>query len=189
MKEKSKRIIVGISGASGIIYGVRLLEELKKADIESHLVVTKAGHLTRAYETDLSKDELLNKAHKSYRITDIAAPIASGSFQTAGMIIAPCSMNSLAEIAQGLGSNLLSRAADVILKERRRLVVVPREAPLTLAHLNNMTKITEMGGIIFPPNPAFYQKPESIDDIVNDTIGRILDLFAIETNLVKRWEG
>ena len=181
------RLIIGITGSSGIIYGIRLLQVLKSLSIETHLVVTKAGQLTRAYETSLSLTELKSLADVYYTLTDIAAPIASGSFKTMGMIIAPCSMSSLSDIAHGSSRNLLSRAADVVLKERRRLVLMPREAPLHLGHLENMVKITQMGGIIFPPVPAFYQKPKSIEDIVDDTVGRVLDMFDIESGLVQRW--
>lgn len=181
------RIIIGISGSSGIIYGIRLLEELKKLDIETHLIITKAGQLTRAYETDLSAKELLAKADFNYHYKDITAALASGSYKTIGMVIAPCSMKSLGEIANSIPGNLLTRAADVTLKERRRLVLLPREAPLHAQHLKNMLSVTEMGGIIYPPSPAFYQKPKSIDEIVNDTVGRILDLFDLESGLVKRW--
>jgi len=181
------RLIIGISGSSGIIYGIRLLQVLKKLPIETHLVVSKAGQLTRAYETSMSAAELKSLADVSHSCTDITASIASGSFKTLGMIIAPCSMKTLGEIANGISSTLLSRAADVVLKERRRLVLLPRETPLHLGHLNNMVSITQMGGIICPPVPAFYNKPQSIDDIVDDTVGRVLDLFDLDCGLVKRW--
>lgn len=181
------RLIIGITGSSGIIYGIRLLEILKKLSIETHLVVTKAAQLTRAYETDLSASALKALADYYYPITDIAAPIASGSFKTMGMIIAPCSMKSMAEIAHGISGNLLTRAADVILKERRRLVLIPRESPLHQVHLQNMLHITQMGGIICPPAPAFYQRPETVLDLINDNLGRVLDLFDIESGLVRRW--
>ncbi len=181
------RLIIGISGSSGIIYGIRLLEVLKSLPVETHLVVSKAGQLTRAYETDFSAAELKDLADVYHRYTDIAASIASGSFKTLGMIIAPCSMKTLGEVAHGISSNLLTRAADVVLKERRRLVLLPRETPLNLVHLQNMTTITQMGGIICPPVPAFYNKPQTIDDIVNDTVSRLLDLYDIDTGLVKRW--
>lgn len=183
-----KRLIVGISGATGIIYGVRLLECLKQTDIETHLVVSKAGHQTRTYETDLSARDLTDLADFSYSNAEIAASISSGSFKTMGMIIAPCSMRTLADIACGTTSTLISRAADVVLKERRRLVIMARESPLNLVHLDNMKKITQMGGIIAPATPAFYTKPASIDDLINHSIGRILDLFDIDLNLVKRWQ-
>lgn len=183
----ASRLIIGITGASGIIYGIRLLEVLKKLPIETHLVVTKAGQLTRSYESDLSLTQLKALADVYHANTNIAASIASGSFKTMGMIIAPCSMNSLAEIAHGVSSQLLTRAADVVLKERRRLVLIPREAPLHLGHLKNMSAVTEMGGIIYPPVPAFYQKPESLADMVDETVGRILDLFDLDHDLSKPW--
>lgn len=182
------RIIIGITGSSGIIYGIRLLEELKNLNIETHLVVTKAGHLTRSYETNLSSKELLAKADFHYQYKDITAPIASGSYKTMGMIVAPCSMKSLGEIANSIPSNLLTRAADVVLKERRKLILLTRETPLHLQHIKNMLQVTEMGGIIFPPNPAFYQNPTSISEIVNDSVGRVLDLFDLDSGQVKRWK-
>ena len=184
-----KRVIVGISGSSGIIYGVRLLEVLRDFNYETHVVVSQMGQLTRAYETDLSLNELkaLSSVYYSYR--DMTAAIASGSFQTMGMVVAPCSMKTLAEIAHGMGGNLLSRAADVVLKERRRLILVVRETPLHLGHLQNMVQVTQMGGIIFPPVPAFYHRPQSLDEVIDDHVGRILDLLGIENRLVKRWEG
>lgn len=181
------RIIIGITGSSGIIYAIRLLEVLKQFPIERHLVVSKAGQLTRAYETDLSLSELKALADVYHPCTDITASIASGSYKTMGMIIAPCSMKTLGEIAHGISSNLLTRAADVVLKERRKLVLLPRETPLHLGHLNNMVSITQMGGIICPPVPAFYNKPQSIADLVDDTVGRVLDLFDLDCGLVKRW--
>jgi flavin prenyltransferase len=181
------RLIIGITGASGIIYGIRLLEILKTLPVETHLVVTKAGQLTRDYETDMSLAELKALADVYHMNTNIAASIASGSFKTLGMIVAPCSMNSLAEIAHGVSNQLLTRAADVVLKERRRLVLIPREAPLHLGHLKNMTAVTEMGGIIYPPVPAFYQKPKNIADVVDETVGRVLDLFDLEHGLLKPW--
>lgn len=181
------RIIVGVTGSSGIIYGIRLLEILKSLSIETHLIVTKAAELTRAYETSLSKAEMRALADVNYRYDDISAAIASGSYKTLGMIVAPCSMKSLSEIAHGLSGNLLSRAADVVLKERRRLVLIPRESPLHLVHLENMLKITQMGGIICPPMPAFYHKPENIMDLVNDSLSRVLDLFDIDAGISRRW--
>jgi 4-hydroxy-3-polyprenylbenzoate decarboxylase len=181
------RLIIGISGSSGIIYGIRLLEVLKNLPIETHLVVSKAGQLTRSYETTMSAAELKALADVYHPCADISAPIASGSFKTLGMIIAPCSMKTLAEIANGISSSLLSRAADVVLKERRKLVLLPRETPLHLGHLNNMVSVTQMGGIICPPVPAFYNKPRTIDDLVNDTVGRVLDLFDVDCGLVTRW--
>lgn len=181
------RLIIGISGSSGIIYGIRLLEVLKKTPIETHLIISKAGQLTRAYETDISATDLKALADVYHPCTDITASIASGSFKTMGMIVAPCSMKTLGEIAHGTGTTLLSRAADVVLKERRRLVLLPRETPLHLGHLNNMVSVTQMGGIICPPVPAFYTKPQSIADLVDDTVGRVLDLFDVDCGLVKRW--
>ena len=182
------RLIIGITGSSGIIYGIRLLELLKELDVETHLIVSKAGQLTRAYETQLSTAELRAMADVYHKCNDISASIASGSFKTMGMIVAPCSMYTLAEIAHGLSNNLLSRAADVVLKERRRLVLLPRETPLHLGHLNNMVQVTQMGGIIYPPVPAFYHQPQTIEDLVNDTVGRVLDLFDLDTGSVKRWK-
>ncbi len=176
------RLIIGISGSSGIIYGIRLLEVLQAMPIETHLVVS------RSYETTITAQELKALADVYHPYNDIAAPIASGSFKTMGMIIAPCSMKSLAEIAHGIAGNLLTRAADVVLKERRRLVLMPRESPLHLGHLQNMVAITQMGGIVCPPIPAFYHKPQQIIDLVNDTVGRVLDLFHIENDLAKRWQ-
>jgi 4-hydroxy-3-polyprenylbenzoate decarboxylase len=182
------RLIIGISGSSGIIYGIRLLQILQQLSIETHLIVTKAAQLTRAYETELTATELKSLADFYHPCNDISASIASGSFKTLGMIVAPCSMKTLAEIANGIGSNLLSRAADVVLKERRKLVLLPRETPLHLGHLNNMVQVTQMGGIIFPPVPAFYTKPKTIDDLVNETVGRVLSLFDIDCGLVKAWK-
>jgi 4-hydroxy-3-polyprenylbenzoate decarboxylase len=183
----TSRIIIGMSGSSGIIYGIRLLEVLRELSIETHLVVSRAAQLTLSYETSLSMEALKGLASVYYRHNDIAARIASGSFKTMGMIIAPCSMKSLGEIAHGTGDHLLNRAADVVLKERRRLVVMPREAPLHLGHLQNMVSLTQMGGIIFPPVPAFYQQPKTIEDLINDTVGRVLDLFELDSGLVHRW--
>jgi 4-hydroxy-3-polyprenylbenzoate decarboxylase len=181
------RIIIGISGASGIIYGIRLLEILRELAIESHLVVTKMADLTRAHETNLSATELRQLAYKTYSIADMSAAIASGSFQVSGMIIAPCSMKTLAEIASGVTSNLLTRAADVTLKERRKLVLLVRESPLHRGHLQNMLAVTEMGAIVAPPVPAFYIRPESLHDIIDHTAGRALDLLNVDCGLVKRW--
>ena len=181
------RLIIGISGASGIIYAIRLLQVLQALPIETHLVISKAAQLTRAYETSMSAAELKSLADVYHRCSDIAAPIASGSFKTLGMIVAPCSMKSLGEIAHGIGGNLLTRAADVVLKERRRLVLMPRESPLNLAHLQNMVAITQMGGIICPPVPAFYHQPDSVMDLVNDSVARVLDLFELDSGLLRPW--
>lgn len=182
-----QRLIVGISGATGIIYGVRLLELLRDAGVETHLVVSKSADVTRAYETDFDSKQLRDLASFSYSNSDIGAAIASGSFRTLGMIVAPCSIRTLSTIACGGADNLLTRAADVVLKERRRLVLLVRETPLHAGHLKSMLAVTEAGGIIAPPVPAFYTKPESIDDIVTHTIGRVLDLYDIEVPGMKRW--
>ena len=186
---QARKLIIGISGATGIIYGIRLLELLRPTDIETHLVISKAGHQTRAYETALSASSLTGLADFNYNNRDIAACISSGSFKTMGMIIAPCSMRTLADIASGTTSTLMSRAADVVLKERRRLVLMARESPLNLVHIDNMRKVTEMAGIIAPAFPAFYNGPTSIDDLINHSVGRILDLFDIDIGIVKRWKG
>lgn len=182
-----RRIIVGISGATGIVYGVRLLQCLRELQVETHLVVSSTGELTRACETEISSKELREFADVHYSHRDLAAPISSGSFLTMGMIVAPCSMRTLAEIAIGATGSLLSRSADVCLKERRRLVLLARETPLSLSHLRNMIAVTEMGGVVFPPVPAFYGLPRSIDDIISHTVGRVLDLFGIENDLPYRW--
>jgi flavin prenyltransferase len=184
---KMDRLIVGISGATGIIYGVRLLEELRAAGVETHLVTSRAGEMTRSYETPYSPSELRAKADASYAPGEVGAAIASGSFRTRGMVVAPCSMRTLAEIATGVTTTLLTRAADVCLKERRRVVLLVRETPLTTVHLRNMLAATEAGAIIFPPVPAFYDRPATIDDIINHTIGRVLDLFDLDSGLVHRW--
>lgn len=183
-----KRLIIGISGASGIIYGIRLLELLKPTEIETHLVISKASELTRSTETSYNAAYIRDLADACYQPTDIAAAIASGSVKTMGMIVAPCSMHTLAEIAHALSSNLLTRAADVVLKERRRLVLLVRETPFNQAHLENMLKVTQMGGIIAPPVPAFYNSPHCIEDIIDNTLGRVLDLFDIDLGIVKRWK-
>jgi len=186
---RSLPLIIAISGASGAIYGIELLKALKTAGVETHLVISKTAQITIAHETEYSLPEVQKLAGHFYSNADMAAPISSGSFKTMGMIIAPCSMRSLAEIATGCTTTLLTRAADVILKERRRLVLMPRETPLHSIHLRNMLTLSDMGAIIAPPLPAFYSKPKSLDDIVKHTIGRVLDLFDIEHELVKRWEG
>lgn len=186
-KNGQKRIVIGISGASGAIYGIRLLELLKSTDIESHLVISRSAQITIAQEEGRKIADIVKLADVNYGADDIAAAISSGSFHTLGMIVAPCSMRSLAEIAHGTTTSLLTRAADVVLKERRRLVLMVRESPLHLGHLRAMVAATEMGAIICPPVPAFYSKPTSIDDIVNHTVGRVLDLFDIDLGIVKRW--
>ena len=181
------RLIVGISGASGIIYGVRLLEALRPLPVESHLIMSQAAEKTLALETRLKVAQVRDLANVWYPVSDIAAAPSSGSFRTLGMIVAPCSMRTLAEIACGTTSNLLSRAADVALKERRRLVLMARETPLNGVHLRNMLPLTELGAIVAPPVPAFYVKPTSVDDIVDHSVGRVLDLFDLETGKVRRW--
>lgn len=183
------RIIVGISGASGIIYGIRLLEMLRIASIETHLIISKSAQLTRKYETDLSLIELKALADVYHPWNDVGASIASGSFQTLGMVVAPCSMKTLAEITHGTSANLIGRAADVTLKERRKLVLMPRESPLHLGHLQNMVSVTQQGAIICPAMPAFYTRPKTIDDIINYSIGRILDLFGLDIGILPRWQG
>ncbi len=186
------RLIIGISGASGIIYGLTLLQILKNLGDtkrpELHLVMSRSAEITLAYETRMKIKEVHQLADVVHANKDISASIASGSFKTDGMIIAPCSMKTLAEIASGVTNNLISRSADVTLKERRRLVCLTRETPLHIGHLKNMLALSEMGGIVAPPVPAFYAKPETIDDIVGHTAGLILDLFDIEVGLVKRWK-
>jgi 4-hydroxy-3-polyprenylbenzoate decarboxylase len=184
-----KRFIVGISGASGAIYGIELLKALHAAGAETHLVISRSGQITIAHETPYSLPQVHALADHYYSPADISATIASGSFRTDGMIIAPCSMRSLAEIACGNTTTLLTRAADVVLKERRRLVLLTRETPLTLSHIRNMETVTLMGGIIAPPVPAFYNRPDSIEKMVAHTVGRVLDLFDLEHDLVHRWAG
>lgn len=181
------RLIVGISGASGVIYGVRLLQALKELPVETHLVMTRTAEVALAHETDFKVEDVRRLADVAFRIDDLAAAISSGSYRTIGMIVAPCSMRSLGEIANGITSNLLTRAADVVIKERRRLVLVARETPLHAVHLRNMTTLAEMGAIIAPPVPAFYNRPRTLDDVIDHTIGRVLDLFDLDTGKVKRW--
>src|ERR1700681_3443413 len=181
------RLVVGISGASGVIYGVRLLQALKNFPVETHLVMTRTAEVTLAHETKIKVAEVRRLASIAHRIDDLAAAISSGSFRTMGMIVAPCSMRSLGEIAHGITSNLLTRAADVVLKERRKLVLLARETPLHAIHLRNMTTLAEMGAIIAPPVPAFYNKPKTLDDVIDHTVGRVLDLFDLDTGKVKRW--
>jgi flavin prenyltransferase len=189
MANAAARLIVGISGASGTIYGVRLLELLRKAEVETHLVISRSAELTLAYETELKPKEVRTLASVHYAVTDIGAAISSGSFPTMGMIIAPCSIRTMSEIATGVTSSLLSRAADVVLKEKRRLVLAIRETPLHVGHLRNMTMLAEIGAVIAPIVPAFYNRPRTVDDIVNHTCGRLLDLFGIDAGIVKRWKG
>jgi flavin prenyltransferase len=188
-EQTPRRIVVGISGASGVVYGVRLLETLRRAKVETHLVLSKAAEMTLTYETDMKPKELRELADHSHPIGDIGASVSSGSFKTMGMIIAPCSVRTMSEIATGVTSSLMSRAADVVLKERRKLVLAVRETPLHSGHLRTMLQLSEMGAVIAPVVPAFYNRPRTLDDIVNHTIGRILDLFEIDAGIVKRWKG
>lgn len=181
------RLIVGISGASGVVYGLRLLQLLRNAGVETHLVMSKAAELTFAYETKLRISDVRALAHVTHDIDDLAAPIASGSFRTFGMIVAPCSIRSMSEIASGTTTTLLTRAADVTLKERRRLVLMVRETPLHSGHLRTMAALSDIGAIIAPPVPAFYAKPETLEEMVDHTVGRILDLFDIEVGAIRRW--
>lgn len=186
----AKRLIVAITGATGSVYGVRLLQVLRElGQVETHLMVSDAGVLNLHQELDMGRKEVEALADVVHNVRDIGAAIASGSFQSAGMVIAPCSMKTLASVAHGLSDNLIARAADVILKERRRLVLMVRETPLNLAHLRNMTAVTEMGGIVFPPLPAFYQRPQTIAEMVDHTVGRVLDLFDMPHALASRWSG
>lgn len=186
-----RRLIIAITGASGSIFGVRLLEVLREMPgWETHLVLSASGVLTASQELDMKRTEIEALADVVHNVKDIGATLSSGSYRTAGMVVAPCSMKTLAAIAHGLSDNLVSRAADVVLKERRRLVLLAREAPLNLAHLRNMTAVTEMGGIVFPPVPAFYTRPATVADIVDHTVGRVLDLFGIDhEDLMLRWPG
>ena len=181
------RLIVGISGASGVIYGIRLLQALRKLGVESHLVMSKSAQVTLGHETDMSVADVKALADVTYANTDIGAAISSGSFKVAGMVVAPCSIKTLSEIATGVTSSLLSRAADVNLKERRKLVLMVRETPLHLGHLRSMTAVTEAGAIVCPPVPAFYARPTSLDEMVDHTVGRVLDLFSLDADTVKRW--
>jgi len=190
MTSKHKqRLIVGISGASGVIYGVRILELLRDKDIETHLVMSRSAEMTLAYETDLKPKDVRALASVHHAVSDIGAAISSGSFPTMGMVIAPCSIKTMSEIATGVTSSLLSRAADVVLKEKRRLVLALRETPLHGGHLRTMTTLADIGAVVAPIVPAFYTRPQTVDDIVNHTCGRLLDLFGIDTGTVKRWKG
>jgi 4-hydroxy-3-polyprenylbenzoate decarboxylase len=187
-----RRLIIGISGASGVIYGIRLLELLRDvAHVETHLVMSSAAGQTIALETDYTPTDVEALADVSYRFRDIAAAISSGSFRTAGMVVVPCSMKTLSGIAYSFSDNLLLRAADVVLKDRRRLIIVPRETPLHLGHLRMMTQVVEMGALLVPPMPAFYHRPKTIDDIINQNVNRILDLLEIDLpeDLFARWQG
>jgi flavin prenyltransferase len=181
------RLIVGISGASGSIYGARLLELLRPLPVETHLVVSRAAEVALTLETDLKPAAVRARADVVHAIGDVAAPISSGSFKTIGMVVAPCSIRSMSEIASGVTTTLLTRAADVVLKERRRLVLLVRETPLHTGHLRTMTALSEMGAVIAPPVPAFYAKPETIPEMIDQTLGRVLDLFGLDSGTVRRW--
>ena len=182
-----QRLIIGISGASGIVYGVRMLELLQTMDVETHLVMSKSAELTLSYETDLKVADVHALADEVHAIKNVGAAIASGSFKTLGMVIAPCSIRSMSEIASGVTSTLLTRAADVVLKERRKLVMMVREPPFHTGHVRTMTALSEMGAIIAPPLPGFYSEPKTIADIVDHSVGRTLDLFDIDVGVVNRW--
>ena len=184
-----KRLIVGISGASGAIYGVRLLELLKDTEIETHLIVSRAAQITLAAETPFKVSHVEALADVVYSNQDVGAACSSGSFQHLGVVVAPCSIKTMAEIATGATANLISRAADVALKERRRVVLMLRETPLHLGHIRSMAAVTEAGAIVYPPVPAFYVHPKSIDDMIDHTLGRVLDLFGVDIGLVRRWTG
>jgi flavin prenyltransferase len=187
--DTARRLIVGISGASGAIYGIRMLELLRDTDIETHLVISRSAEMTLAYETDFTTKDVRALAAVNHPNSDIGATISSGSFRTMGMVVAPCSIKTMSEIATGVTGSLLSRAADVVLKERRRLVLAVRETPLHGGHLRTMTQLADIGAIIAPIMPAFYNRPKTVDDIINHTVGRLLDLFGIDTAVVKRWQG
>ena len=184
-----RRLVVGISGASGAIYGVRLLELLKSTDIETHLVMSKSAEMTLVYETDYKPKDVRALATVNHPMADIGASISSGSFPTMGMIVLPCSIKTMSEIATGVTSSLLSRAADVVLKEKRRLVLAVRETPLHGGHLRTLTTLADIGAVVAPIVPAFYNRPKTVDDIINHTVGRLLDFFGVETKVVRRWEG
>ncbi len=189
-RKRRQRLIVAMTGATGSIYGLRILEALRrKGGWETHLIVSDAGMLNAWQEYRLARKDITKLADVVHNVRDVGASISSGSFITAGMVIAPCSMKTLAAVANGFSDNLISRAADVVLKERRRLVLITREAPLNLAHIRNMASVTEMGGVIFPPVPAFYSRAKTIDDLVNHTVGRVLDLFSVEHTGIQRWQG
>ena len=181
------RLIVGISGASGVIYGIRLLQVLRDMPVEAHLVMSKSAEMTIAYETDFKPADVKALADVTYPIADIGAAISSGSFRTLGMAVAPCTVRTLSEIASGVTSTLLTRAADVVLKERRRLVLLLRETPLHAGHIRSMLRVTEMGAIVAPPVPAFYTRPETLDAVIDQTVGRMLDLFDMDSGLPQRW--
>jgi len=188
--QPKQRLIIAITGATGSVYGVRLLQVLQaNPDVETHLLISEAGVLNLHQELDMKRKDVEAFADVVHHVRDVGASIASGSFQSDGMVIAPCSMKTLASVAHGMSDNLITRAADVVLKERRRLILMVRETPFNLAHLRNMTAVTEMGGIIFPPLPGFYHHPQSIQEMVDHTVGRVLDMFALPHELTPRWQG
>ncbi|MBY0570962.1 MAG: UbiX family flavin prenyltransferase [Burkholderiaceae bacterium] len=185
-----QRLIIAITGATGSVYGVRLLQVLQaNPDVETHLLISEAGVLNLHQELDMKRKDVEAFADVVHHVRDVGASIASGSFQSDGMVIAPCSMKTLASVAHGMSDNLITRAADVVLKERRRLILMVRETPFNLAHLRNMTAVTEMGGVIFPPLPGFYHRPQSIQEMVDHTVGRVLDMFSLQHELTPRWQG
>ncbi|MFC4353377.1 UbiX family flavin prenyltransferase [Fodinicurvata halophila] len=183
----ASRLIIGITGASGAIYGIRLLQALRELPVESHVIISRSAEMTIGYETSYKLRDVQQLADEIYSFPDVGAAISSGSFRTDGMIIAPCSIRSMSEIATGVTSNLLTRAADVVLKERRKLVLMLRETPLHSGHLRNLLSLSEMGAIIAPPVPAFYHNPQTLDDVINQSVGRVLDIFDLESPLVSRW--
>ncbi len=189
MTSNKKKLLVAISGASGAIYGIRLLEILRQLNIESHVVISKSAHLTIRHETKYSIEQIKKLACYYYNLSDIGSRISCGAFKTCGMIIAPCSIGTLASVAGSIDNNLISRAAGVTLKERRKLVLMVRETPLHLGHIENMLKVTNYGGVIAPPVPAFYNLPQTLDEMINYSISRILDIFDISTGLIERWDG
>jgi len=186
--DRPQRLIIGISGASGVIYGVRALEILRESSVETHLVMSKSAELTMSYELEIRSKDVRELADVTHTVGDVGASISSGSFRTAGMLILPCSIRTMGEIASGVTSSLLTRAADVALKEKRRLVLGIRETPLHTGHLRTMTQLSEIGAVIAPVVPAFYNRPKSLDDIINHSVGRILDLFDLDLGVVKRWK-
>jgi 4-hydroxy-3-polyprenylbenzoate decarboxylase len=188
-KPPRKRLIVGISGASGAIYGIRLLQLLKETDVQTHLIISRTARVTIATETDLTIGDVEARADIVHSNQDLGAACSSGSFQTLGMVIAPCSVKTMAEIATGVTANLISRAADVALKERRRVVLMLRETPLHLGHIRSMAAVTEAGAIVYPPVPAFYSKPQNLTEMVDHSLGRVLDLFGLDLDIVRRWHG
>ncbi len=184
-----KRVVVGITGATGVVYGIRLLEVLRDLGMESHLILSDAGRRNIEIETDFSVKSVEELAHRVYDVGDMAAAVSSGSFKTGGMVIVPCTIKTLSGVANSYNDNLVVRAADVVLKERRRLILVIRETPLHKGHLELMTRVADLGGILLPPIPAFYHGPRTIQDLIDHTVGKILDLMDIDHNLYRRWEG